>query len=598
MNPGFAFGDHIKTEKIKRRLYSEPSKFRIRGYFLLLFLVVVVVLCIGRLGYLQLFRGDYYRALSDSNRIRTEVIYAPRGIIFDRTGVPLVRNSPGFRQTFKDSGGTRSVLLSREQAIPLMAAREKNIAVDSLREYPYKEAMANVLGYTGQVSEADLRGAKYANADPNDFIGKTGIEERYERLLAGQNGKQLVEVDALGRSVRSLGQADPVAGDNITLTLDARLQQAAYTAASDIAKGAVIVARPNGEILAMVSKPSYDPNLFTMDSTYSVSSRSAYKSVGEVLRDEQNQPLLNRAIGGVYPPGSTFKLVVAAAGLEQRRIDGNYTVEDTGVLKVGDFSFANWYYTQYGKTEPGELNVVRALARSNDIFFYKLAERVGVDKISEMADKFGVGRVTGIDLPGEAKGVLPSKKWKEEVIKDSWYLGDTFHYGIGQGFLLTTPLQVNMWTAGIANGGVLPVPHLLLNENGGHETGKFLSESTISLIREGMIDSCKPGGVAWPLFNFKVKNSKLPVDGKNFLEVKTGSDSAVLKDYREVSVACKTGTAEHGGEDTLPHAWITLYAPAYNPEVVVTVLNESSGEGSSKAGPVADKILESYFSMR
>ncbi len=597
MNPGFAFGDHIKTEKIKRRSYSESSKFRIRGYFLLLFLIIVVVLCIGKLSYLQLFRGEYYRALSDSNRIRTQVIYAPRGVIFDRNGIPLVRNAPGFRQTFKDSGGVRSVLLNKEQAIPLLAAKDKDIAVDSLREYPYGQAMAHVLGYIGQVSEVDLKSVKYASADPNDFVGKSGIEEEYEPELSGKNGKQLVEVDALGRLARSLGQTDPVAGENITLTIDARLQQAAVEGSSDIVKGAVIVSKPDGEILAMVSKPTYDPNLFTMDSTYSVSSTSAYKSVEAVLGDGENQPLLNRAIGGVYPPGSTFKMVVAAAGLEDKIIDGNYSVKDTGVLKVGDFSFANWYYTEYGKTEPGELNVVRALARSNDIFFYKLAERVGVDNISEMAGKFGLGRVSGIDLAGEAKGVLPSKKWKESGIHEPWFLGDTYHYGIGQGFLLTTPLQVNMWTAAIANGGVLPVPHLLETKKE-TESKKFLSESAISLIRQGMVEACSTGGVAWPLFDFKVKNSKLPVDGKNFLDVKTGSEGAALKNYREVSIACKTGTAEHGGENTLPHAWITLYAPAYNPEVVVTVLNESSGEGSNKAAPVAKKILESYFSMR
>ena len=595
MNPGFAFGDHIKTEKIKRRSYSSSSQFQIRGYFLPLFLIIVFILCIGRLSYLQLFQGEYYRALSDSNRIRTQVIYAPRGIIFDRKGVPLVMNAPGFRRT---TLGLRAEFLTKEQAISLMAAKDKNIAVDSLREYSYKDSFAHVLGYIGQVSEADLKKSEYANYTPSDLVGKTGIEEQYESVLAGQNGKQLVEVDALGRAVRSLGQTDPVAGRNITLTLDAKLQQAAYEAASDIAKGSIIVSRPNGEILAIVSKPSYDPNLFTMDSTYRVSSVSAYKSVASVLMDSENQPLLNRSIGGVYPPGSTFKLVVAAAGLDNKIIDSSYSVVDTGVLKVGDFSFANWFYTQHGKTEPGKVNVVSALARSNDIFFYKLAERVGVEKISAMAAKFGVGRISGIDFPGEAKGILPGKKWKEAVIKDAWYLGDTFHYGIGQGFLLTTPLQVNMWTAAIANKGVLPIPHLLVAQNKASDSKNFLSESTISLIREGMLDSCRPGGVAWPLFNFKIKNSQLPVDGRNFLTVKTGSDSAVLKDYREIPIACKTGTAEHGGEKTLPHAWITLYAPAYDPEIVVTVLNESSGEGSSKAGPVAKRILESYFSMR
>ncbi len=366
-----------------------------------------------------------------------------------------------------------------------------------------------------------------------------------------------------------------------------------YSAAEDIEKGAVIVSKPNGEILAMVSKPSYDPNLFTLDSTYHVAPDSAYKNISSVLTDGQGQPLLNRVIGGVYPPGSTFKLVVAAAGLEDKIIDSRYSVTDTGVLKVGEFSFANWYYTEYGGKESGDVNVVRALARSNDIFFYKLAELLNVDRLSAMAKKFGLGNVSGIDLPGEAKGTVPTREWKKANIGDSWYLGDTYHFGIGQGFLLTTPLQVNMWTAAIANSGVLAEPYLIKDSANARATvgrQKLLSEKTIELIRQGMVESCSTGGVAWPLFEFKVQNSKLKVDGKNFMKVASSS-----ADTRQVSIACKTGTAQHGGEKTLPHAWITLFAPAYDPQVVVTVLSESSGEGSNKAAPVAKRILEAYF---
>jgi penicillin-binding protein 2 len=591
MNPGFAFGDHIKTEKVKRRTYSEPSRLTIRGFLLLLFLFVSVAVCIGRLVYLQLFQGAYYRTLSDSNRIRTQVIYAPRGIIFDRNGVPLVLNSPGFRQVIKDSKGiSKTVHLSQEQAFSLLAKGEKNIAVDSLREYPYKDSFAHVLGYIGQISKDDLEKPEFADYAGSDWIGKTGIEEEYEHLLRGKDGKQLVEVDALGREVRPLGQTDPVAGQDITLTLDARLQQAAYAAARDVRKGAVIVSKLNGEILAMVSKPSYDPNFFTLDTTYSAATDSAYRNISSVLSDSENQPLLNRAIGGVYPPGSTFKLVVAAAGLEDKIIDAGYHITDTGVLTVGAFSFANWYYTEYGRKESGDVNVVRALARSNDIFFYKLAELINVDRLSAMAKKFGLGNLLGIDLPGEAKGIVPTQEWKEANIKESWYLGDTYHYGIGQGFLLTTPLQVNSWTTVIANGGALYKPRLLKNQESRVKNQELLSAKTISLIRQGMIESCSTGGVAWPLFDFRIKNSELRIDGKNFM--KAASSSA---DTRQVSIACKTGTAEHGGEKTLPHAWITLFAPAYDPQIVITVLSESSGEGSNVAAPVAKKILEAYF---
>lgn len=608
MNIGFAFGDHIKTEKIRRRGSYESSRFEIRGFLLLSFLLAVAVVCFGRLVYLQLVQGANYRSLSDSNRIRTQIIYSPRGIIFDRNGIPLVHNTPGFRQNIEDqkSKKQRSVFLNKEKALSLIAAGEKNISVDSLREYPYKEVMAHVLGYIGQISEDDLRKSDFLGYSQNDFVGKTGIEEEYEGLLRGKDGKELIEVDAFGDKARSLGQTDPAPGQDIILTLDSKLQQAAYLAASEIERGTVIVSKPNGEILAMVSKPSYDPNLFTLDDTYFVSSDSAYKSISSVLTDGQGQPLLNRSIGGVYPPGSTFKLVVAAAGLEDKVIDASYRVKDTGILKIGDFSFANWYYTEYGRTEEGEVDVVRGLSRSNDIFFYKLAEVIGIDRISAMAMKFGLGDTLGIDLPGEAAGLVPTRKWKKSKMGEDWYLGDTYHYGIGQGYLLTTPLQVNSWTQVIANGGVLSKPHLMKSDstssgrpglrgegNSKLKSEKILSEKTIGLIRQGMIESCSTGGVAWPLFNFRIKNSELKIDGKNFM--KLASTSA---DVRQVSIACKTGTAEHGGEKTLPHAWITLFAPVYDPQIVVTVLSESSGEGSNKAAPVAKRILESYFSQR
>jgi len=594
MNPGFAFGDNIRTEKIKKRSYGGSMRFNPKGYLLLLCLCIAVIAFIVRLIDLQLIRGSYYHKLSDSNRIRTRVIYAPRGIIFDRNGTPLVLNMPGFRQTVKDKNQKKfkTLHLNKDQALSAIAKGEKNIEVDSLREYPYKEALAHVLGYIGQISEEELKNKKFSTYSATDSIGKTGIEKQCEQLLRGTDGKELLEVDASGNKMRSLGQTDPVPGKDITLTIDAKIQHAAFEAAKSIKKGAIIVSKPNGEILALVSKPSFDPNLFTLDATYTVSSGSAYKNVSTILIDGQNQPLLDRAIGGVYPPGSTFKLITAAAGLENKLIDAGYTVVDTGVLTIGEFSFANWLYTQYGRTEGGKLNVARALARSNDIFFYKLAELIKVERLSAMAKKFGLGNVLGIDLPGEVKGFVPTREWKQKTIKEDWYLGDTFHFGIGQGYLLTTPLQVNIWTGALAGNGILPKPHLLKSANTNSSANQeILSPKTIALIREGMIESCMPGGVAWPLYNFKVipaNKNKFNIDGKNF--IKTASSSAV-----QISVACKTGTSQHGDEHTLPHAWITLFAPAHDPEIVVTVLNESSGEGSNEAAPIAKKILEAYF---
>jgi len=235
--------------------------------------------------------------------------------------------------------------------------------------------------------------------------------------------------------------------------------------------------------------------------------------------------------------------------------------------------------------------VVKGIKRSNDIFFYKLAAKVGVDKVSETAKQFGLGAKLGIDLQGEQAGVVPTEEWKQKVVGEPWYLGDTYHYGIGQGFLLTTPLQVNSWTQAIANDGNLYRPHLLQNQSPEIISQNLLDAHSSDLIKEGMVEACSPGGVAWPLFNYQVKNAKLPIDGKNILGVNPASGSA---DMRKVVLACKTGTAEVSN-NLEPHAWVTLFAPAYNPQIVITVLSENSGEGSNVAAPIAKKILDTWF---
>jgi penicillin-binding protein 2 len=595
---GPAFGDYIKLEKSQRHQSDFNKTDSIRGYAMPLILALVIILIVSRLFFLQIIKGNDYRKLSDGNRTKTIPIHAPRGIIFDRNNVQLVFNVPGFREISINNSLVKNQikLISRETALELISEGKTNLEIDSLRNYPYKDITSHVLGYIGQISEEELAKLKSSERDYSggDLIGKIGIEKEYENFLRGTNGKELVEINSVGKVIRMLGQTDPISGENIALTLDIALQKAVFEAAKDIKKGAVIVSDSKGEILAFVSKPSFDPNLFTMGEEYSVEESQIYKSVSQILLDSENQPLLNRTIGGTYPPGSTFKLITASAGLEDKIIDKNFTIEDTGILRIGDFSFSNWYFTQYGRTD-GEVGVVKGIARSNDVFFYKLAEMVGVNRLSQFAEKFGLGKKLGIDLSGELGGILPTKEWKKDAIKEDWYLGDTYHYGIGQGYLLTTPLQVNAWTQVIANGGTLYRPRLLKSSESEILNSKFLSEETVSLVRKGMIEACEPGGVAWPLFGFKVKNSKLPIDGKNFQEAPQATTSADFKDYRHVVIACKTGTAQHGGEETLPHAWITLFAPAEDPQIVITVLSESSGEGSNIAAPIAKKILEEWF---
>lgn len=586
---GVSFADFIFEEKPRKRNFFPNSRNSSRDFFLVALAIFFVSFLIVKLVSLQIIEGERYRFLSDSNRIRTIVIRSPRGIIFDRSGNPLVFNVPGFRRVKNG----KATLISSDEALKAIAKGE-NLDFDSFRKYPYGEIFSHVLGYIGQVSKDELRQDRFSSYSGGDFVGKMGLEEYYENILRGTDGKQLVEVDSKGQVVRKLGQTDPVPGRNITTTLDLNLQKAAFSAMQGVKKGAVVISTPKGEILTLLSKPSFDPNLFTLPLSF-IASKSAQEQLNSTLYDTQGKPLLDRVISGTYPPGSTFKLIVASSALQNNVIDENWQIEDTGVINVGAFSFSNWYFTGYGRTD-GMVNVVKGIKRSNDIFFYKLAEKVGVDTISKTAEKFGLGKPLGIDLEGEEGGLIPTIAWKEATLSQPWFLGDTYHYGIGQGYLSVTPLQVNGWTQAIANGGTLYQPHLLKNESPKIISGNLLTPKNSDLIREGMIESCSTGGVAWPLFDFKVKNLKLKIDGRNFLAVPESTTSAQFQDYRKVILACKTGTAQHGDANTEPHAWITLFAPAYNPQIVVTVLSEDSGEGSNVAGPIAKKILEAWFS--
>ncbi|OGH11218.1 MAG: hypothetical protein A2857_02310 [Candidatus Levybacteria bacterium RIFCSPHIGHO2_01_FULL_36_15] len=584
---GPSFSDFVIQGKASRRKRISSSLGNsMRDFFPVFVLLTLFLIIFFKLFYLQVVRAAYYKNLSDGNRIRTKVTRAERGIIFDRNAKALVRNLPAFRILDKD----KVIFIDNKQALSLIAqGKADTLEADVQREYLYKDIFSHVLGYTGQISQDELMMPEFKTYNPGDFVGKTGIEEEYEQLLKGEDGKELYEMDAKGKTIRFLGKQEAVPGRDIYTTLDLNLQLSVFNALENISKGAVVVSDPNnGAILAIVSKPSYDPNLFTHAQNYTAGSE--YKTISSVLLDTDNQPMLDRAISGVYPPGSTFKIIVSAAALELKAINKDTKFEDTGVLRVGNFSFGNWYYSSYGRTE-GYLDVIGAIKRSNDIFFYKTAETIGVDKIAGFAKKFGLGAKLGIDVPGETKGVIPTTSWKKEIIGDQWYLGDTYHFGIGQGYLLTTPLQVNSWASVFANGGTLFKPHILngkdriLNSN-------FIKRENINLIREGMKQSCSTGGVAWPFFEFKIQNSKFKIDGEDYTEVSSGSAKLV-----KIQVGCKTGTAETS-EDKDPHAWITVFAPFKKPEIVVTVLVENGGEGSNVAAPIAKKILEDYFSKK
>lgn len=580
---GPAFHESISHGKVKsakdRRNLLPPELLNLVP---LVVLIIVFSLLLVRLFYLQVLRGGYYTQLANNNRLRSTLVPAPRGIIFDDQGRPLVSNSPAF-ELLKNG---KVQWIDSGQALSLIA-QGKKVQSDIQRNYLYNDAFAHVLGYVGQISADEVMLPQFSGYGVSDFVGKMGLEQEYESELHGTNGKELYEVDATGKKVRSLGEDQAIPGQDLHTTLDVNIQSSVVKAMKDVPKGAVVVSDPrDGSIRAIYSKPSFDPNIFTHTNSYHA--MGEYHSVGQILSDTSNQPLLDRAISGVYPPGSTYKLVTSTAALQTGAITQDTKFDDTGILRIGAFSFANWYYTDYGKKE-GWINITTAIKRSNDIFFYKTAEATGIENMALWSKKMGMGEPLGIDLPGEASGTVPDKSWKEKMIGEPWYLGDTYNMGIGQGYVLATPLQVNFWTSLFANGGVLYQPHLLQGKTKVIRKD-FIKPENIALVRQGMKEACETGGVGWTFFNFKVKNDKLPIDGVNYIH--DASDGAKMT---RVAVGCKTGTAEVGGAETKPDAWMTVFAPYQNPEIVVTVLVENSGEGSNVAGPVATQILTDYF---
>jgi len=312
-------------------------------------------------------------------------------------------------------------------------------------------------------------------------------------------------------------------------------------------KGAAIVTDMNGQILAYYSSPSFDPN-----------------DIVSFLKNP-DLPLFDRVIRGTFHPGSVFKPIVALAALEEGVIDKNYTYNDTGIITVNEFTYTNWYFTEYGRTE-GLVDLTKAIARSTDTFFYKIGELTGPNNIAKWASLLDLDKITGIDLPYENKGLIPTPDWKKKTIKEPWFLGNTYNMSIGQGDVSVTPVEINTFISTIANNGNLCKPHFFGNDNCRNIN---IKQSNINLIKEGMKAACSEGGTAYTFFDFSSK-------------------------HNGQTIACKTGTAEVGTDGT-PHAWFTLFTPADKPKIIVTVLFEKGGQGSQVAGPVARKIVDYYF---
>ena len=572
--------------------------------------------------------------LADGNRTRELIRHAPRGILYDRTGKPLVGNTPRYRRITPCEGKAQKdcdTSLSKQDGEALKVQGLPSgqfLEVDYSRDYLFGNSLSHVIGFTGELSQKELSDQYYVlrGYRRGDRVGRMGAEAVYEEKLRGRDGRELVEVDSSGKIIRTLGVDREIPGEDVTLSFDISLSRVVEEAFPKEFSGAIVVTKPaTGEILAMYSNPSFSSQAFSDGLT-----QDSYNA----LINDPRRPLFNRAIGGVYPPGSTFKIVTSISVLEEAAMKPETTVEDVGVITIGKATFPNWYFIQYGKTE-GSVDVVKAIARSNDIYFYKAGEALGITKLAKWARTMGLGQTLGIEVPGEASGLMPDPAWKESYFtspldrdarNNLWYLGDTYHVAIGQGYLLTTPLQVNFWTNLIANDGKLCKPTILKATRDKKPFGKTQSrqetsckdlgikKKTIEIIGEGMKRACETGGTGWPLFEFKVQSSKFKVQ-----ELSNASASAYPVIYAKVPVACKTGTAEYGDPQNKTHAWFTVFAPVTNtafggvgtgqapdsgskniltgePEISVTVLVEAGGEGSSDAAPIAKKILEEWFS--
>lgn len=586
--------------------------------FLLFFLtafVLVLLLC-GRLAVLQVARGEELRAAAEENRIRIEQIPAARGVVYDRHGSLLVRNIPNETlqiipadlpqgETLRASVEKIASILGEPTELVLRDVEEKRssayqssilrehlayetalkirliesslqgfrIAETATRQYLGGDAFSHVLGYTGKIGAEERKQRLSEGYNLTDQIGKTGLEQFYETTLRGKDGRKQIEVDSLGKEKRVVASETPDLGKNLYISINAEMQKRAGEKLQEVMErthstgGAVVALDPrNGEILALVSAPGFNNNLFT-----SIIDPHAFE---RLLTDERN-PLFFRPISGQYPSGSTIKPLVASAALAEHVIDARTTVNSTGGIRIGQWFFPDWQAGGHGITD-----VRKAIAQSVNSFFYTIGggtdtfTGLGVERMVNILKQFGLGRTTGIDLKAEATGLLPTPEWKEKTKKERWYIGDTYHLAIGQGDVLVTPLQMAVSTAAIANGGSVFQPRLVttIAYPDGHRepvppsiTATLPAETgDLALVREGMRDAVLSG-------------------------------SARSMQSLPVSSAAKTGTAQFGsGSET--HAWFTTFAPYENPEIVIAVVVERGGEGHDAALPVARDILQWYFS--
>ena len=584
-------------------------------------IVICLVVIYSRIFYLQIVKGSAYRLLAEGNRLRLRPIIAERGIIFDRFKTPLVENVPSFSlaivpQDLPPAKEARQKIISQISQISGVAGDyiqeilkrygsysleslviKENLDYDSAlklyinsanlpgvliekgtkRHYLSGEkiavgapfSLAHVLGYLGKLNEKELAELHTRGYLPSDYLGKSGLEKEYEGVLRGKYGRKKIEVDTWGREQNVLAEEAPAPGQNLVLSIDLEAQNKLEDLIKEMLrrtgkkKAAGLVLNPQtGAVLAMVSWPTFNNNDFS-------GGISAVKYKQYLVNPDQ--PLFNRAIGGVYPSGSTVKLVIAAAALEEKIITKATTVLSTGGLDVGGHFFKDWKAGGHGAT-----NVTKAIAWSVNTFFYYVGggyEKfvgLGVDRLTKYMRAFNLAKVTGIDLPGEAEGFLPSRDWKEETKKERWYVGDTYNLSIGQVDLLVTPLQVAVWTSAVANGGKIIRPRLadkIIDPVSKKETFILPEIKNQNMVSAGNMEIVKQG----------------------MRECVTAGSCGLMQTLPFLTGG-KTGTAQWSSKNP-DHAWFTSFAPYSNPQVVVTILVEEGKEGSTVAMPIARDFL-------
>jgi len=605
--------EHFNKDATGVEIFKEKLKSLWVPY---LFCFLVFGILTTQLLRLQIAQGSLLRSLAEGNRIRVREIAAPRGLIYSSSGKILAQNKPSFNleiypldfpkkaeerqaifqkiaeitqipvDVISDKVAKKGFLtydpivlkenIDRETAL-ILEYKTVNlpgvvIAKKPIREYLPVSGLGPVVGYVGKITDQDLK--ERPDYKISSEIGKEGLENYYEKYLKGTPGILEVEVDSHGRQQRQLSQTNPLPGNNLTLSLNADLEEeitqvlGAEVESLNSPAGAMVALNPqNGQILAIASFPTYDNNIFT--------SKEIDEAYQKIANDPQ-KPMFNRAISGTYPSGSIIKPVIASAGLQEGVITEKTTINDPGEIKVGSWTYPDW-------ASHGLVDVRKALAVSCNVFFYSVAggwekiKGLGIGKLDEYLLKFGYGAQTGIDLPGEAKGLVPDPAWKEKNKHEIWYLGDTYHLGIGQGDFLITPLQMTMATAAIANGGELLKPQLISKIT--NKDGQVILEPKKEVIRSNFIDGI---------------NIQIVREGMR--QAVTDGSARALGSL-EVAVAAKTGTAQFGSEGKT-HAWMAAFAPYNNPEIAIVALIEEGGEGYATAGPVVYDILNWYFSHK